>query len=915
MVVILLIIVMNGNKKMTPEDAGKKMAGLKMSIASQIGEANAAKIEDEVLGRMVGYDSIEGRSLMGGPEPTVDCFISVKDKNNIKEIPNPTYVSKHTNHLFAILTPQQIIDAANSENVKRIGWNTDKFVDYLYWNVPNNIQTPTAIRSNAGQGETICILDIDWGHAQKCKEVISSSRGTSPAASVRTYLFDNFYELINMVDACLDDGGDIISMSLGMYSDPLVMRVYYNYSMCSDNIYGNFFSDIIHTTGVVLVAAAGNHGYMGSIGLPGCLPGPVTVGGTHSDPSGHYIAPESSIGYNVDITAPYTMYTDSGFFSGTSASTPFVAGILATLKSATNASYASILEAVYGTAEQVYCQDSWSKNGICDPIVVGHGQINAYQACLRLATAEVCDQYMEVNPPRPSQYPNSCTDGTWNQDELGVDCGGRFCPACDKPINSYCISTGGCGSGKTCKYNEYFNGDSYPWRVLSGKCISLSDNGCHEYENSVYLNGESIGVTPFCRDNDSLWSNSCINPNIAATTKIRDCPSACIDNSCCVPNCNKKCGTPDGCGRICPCNCGNNLIDQIGEVCDGLYLGNKTCKSFHFNSGYLQCNSDCLGYDTSKCFDKLNICGNNLLEVDEVCDGISLKGKTCQSFGYQTGRLGCTWDCSAYNLSLCDNPILGGFVYSKFNASINLLQNNSQNRTLLYSKFEIPQKGSIEFSFAPDEDNEIRFGGREINLDNAITISDNFIGIDDTIPEITYNGDKEPNMDYRYVTPRARLTLYHNYSRYIIMRNGVPCGVKSKLFGNPYESLHFYREDKNGCIVDKEMSSSGKVVFYVYSFSNYYLEEIPDCLVNPDLPSCDILNCTITPSDPNCPHEIISPPSGGGGGGGGSYTPPIITTTSENQTYVAPTTPTPSSGKGWIYIIIIGVIILWMRKR
>jgi len=47
------------------------------------------------------------------------------------------------------------------------------------------------------------------------------------------------------------------------------------------------------------------------------------------------------------------------------------------------------------------------------------------------------------------------------------------------------------------------------------------------------------------------------------------------------------------------------------------------------------------------------VCGNNLREGSEVCDGTDLGGKTCETQGYSGGTLSCLPDCKGYNVSGC----------------------------------------------------------------------------------------------------------------------------------------------------------------------------------------------------------------------------------------------------------------------
>jgi len=45
-------------------------------------------------------------------------------------------------------------------------------------------------------------------------------------------------------------------------------------------------------------------------------------------------------------------------------------------------------------------------------------------------------------------------------------------------------------------------------------------------------------------------------------------------------------------------------------------------------------------------------CGNELIEVDEECDGSALAGATCQTKGFTGGVLTCTKSC-LYNVTAC----------------------------------------------------------------------------------------------------------------------------------------------------------------------------------------------------------------------------------------------------------------------
>ena len=69
--------------------------------------------------------------------------------------------------------------------------------------------------------------------------------------------------------------------------------------------------------------------------------------------------------------------------------------------------------------------------------------------------------------------------------------------------------------------------------------------------------------------------------------------------------------------------CGNGVI-EIGEVCDQENVGDATCESFGYESGSVGCRLDCLGYDLAYCGFS-DMCGNGRLDSGEVCNGVENK--------------------------------------------------------------------------------------------------------------------------------------------------------------------------------------------------------------------------------------------------------------------------------------------------
>lgn len=106
-------------------------------------------------------------------------------------------------------------------------------------------------------------------------------------------------------------------------------------------------------------------------------------------------------------------------------------------------------------------------------------------------------------------------------------------------------------------------------------------------------------------------------------------------------------------------SCGNDLIEG-SEMCDGADLGGRTCLLLGYGDGVLGCKPDCAAFHTSDCAAPTElepatgpICGNDVNEGTEVCDGADLRGASCVSLGYAGGELDCALDCSAYDLVDC----------------------------------------------------------------------------------------------------------------------------------------------------------------------------------------------------------------------------------------------------------------------
>lgn len=126
------------------------------------------------------------------------------------------------------------------------------------------------------------------------------------------------FQVAQAIIAAVDAGAELISMSLGAYTDSATLRDAVEYA---------------HNAGAVIVAAAGNDGY-DQLLFPAAYPTVVAVSAVDADA---VWADFSNHGPGVDIAAPgvgiYADWSDGEWveFTGTSAGAPSVAGVIANL--------------------------------------------------------------------------------------------------------------------------------------------------------------------------------------------------------------------------------------------------------------------------------------------------------------------------------------------------------------------------------------------------------------------------------------------------------------------------------------------------------------------------------------------------------------------------------------------------------
>ena len=208
-----------------------------------------------------------------------------------------------------------------------------------------------------------------------------------------------------------------------------------------------------------------------------------------------------------------------------------------------------------------------------------------------------------------------------------VDCCGSDChPTCvaakdcdPNNVNNYAEKL---AHGAGCIYNNGVSCtvDGQTGTCNQGRCV-LPGPECSDYNNDANA----------CRNSDLNcdWCADCVNGKNGA--------SECKPSGSCTRTCN---------------------IGVCGADCDGSNYkdGKNTCEAWGYNSGTLSCNTATC--QITGCFNAADdgVCGDDVINQDwEVCDGTDLGDQTCQSLGHDGGNLACESDCTDFDTSGCYN--------------------------------------------------------------------------------------------------------------------------------------------------------------------------------------------------------------------------------------------------------------------
>lgn len=180
---------------------------------------------------------------------------------------------------------------------------------------------------------------------------------------------------------------------------------------------------------------------------------------------------------------------------------------------------------------------------------------------------------------------------------------------------------------------------------------------CSDTKKTVKSDNDSAGDEDTAVTDDDTVSATCGNDKVdngeACDGDIKNCTD--IDSTLYTSGkakCSEDCKKYDTvtCEEVFH-ECGNGTVEGP-ETCDG---GVKNCTEIDsalYKGGKASCKEDCSGWDTITCEDVETVCGNGMKEGKEICDSESVK---CYDLDpqYYLGTAECNDTCDDWDVSDC----------------------------------------------------------------------------------------------------------------------------------------------------------------------------------------------------------------------------------------------------------------------
>ncbi|MBQ1265465.1 MAG: hypothetical protein IIY06_01675 [Proteobacteria bacterium] len=259
-----------------------------------------------------------------------------------------------------------------------------------------------------------------------------------------------------------------------------------------------------------------------------------------------------------------------------------------------------------------------------------------------------------------------CGNGKVDDDEVcdGSDIGSATCESvvgvgsagtvkCNDKCTGYdlsgCTAKAVCGNGIVEK-GESCDGTNFNAQTCES-IVGKGSSGALQCDSSCQIVASLCSAASQCGNNAIDGKEMCDGSQLKGMT----CADVVGPGSTGTLSCLSNCSGFDVSQCTAQAKCGNNIV-ELNEVCDGTRLNDKTCASVvgEGSTGILRCNTKCDDFITTGCTASTT-CGNGIVEAGEVCDGTDLQGATCSN-KVGTGSQGtvlCGDNCKYFNLSGC----------------------------------------------------------------------------------------------------------------------------------------------------------------------------------------------------------------------------------------------------------------------